>query len=359
MRKGSIHIVQRMAPGGIETLALDLVRSGDGHDRILSLDGNAADLIAAWPALQAVAGRLEAFGAAAGFKPGLVLRLARRLYALKPQAVFLHHIGPLLYGGIAARLARVPRIVHVEHDVWHYGDARHKQITAWIERLVRPHHVAVSRNAADAIHGFLETAAVSVIPNGIDLDRFRPGDKSAARKAFGLDPAWRIVGTAGRLVPVKAHDVLIRAAALLPGDCHVVIAGSGPEMAALRHCAIENGVERRVHFTGHVDKVETVLPAFDVFCLPSHAEGFPRSVIEAQAARLPVVATDVGALAEAVCPSTGRIVPPGDPAALAAALAEVLALPDSGASRQFVEARFSWTDTVASYRRVMEVGHAA
>lgn len=358
-RKGSVHIVQKMAPGGIETLTLDLVRNGDGDDRIFSLEGEPGDLVAHWPALLPVAQRLEAFAAGPGLKPALVFSLARRLRQLRPQAVFVHHIGPLLYGGLAGRIAGVPTIAHVEHDVWHYEQPSHRRIIGWAEPLIRPHHVAVSQNAAGVISAMLPGASVSVIPNGIDLERFRPGDKLAARSALGLDPAWRIVGTAGRLVAVKAQDVLIRAAASLPEDCHVVIAGSGPERETLERCAIDCGVAHRVHFVGHVDRVETVLPAFDVFCLPSHAEGFPRSVIEAQAARLPVVATDVGALSEALCPEASRIVPPGDPEALARALAETLALPFTRAPRDFVERQYSWSRTLASYRRVMEVGHAA
>ena len=177
--------------------------------------------------------------------------------------VVLHHIGPLLYGGLAARLARVPRIVHVEHDVWHYDQPGRQRLARWLERLVRPHHVAVSEGAGARLREMLPGAAITVIPNGIDLQRFRPGDALAARAAFALDPRWRIVGTAGRLVPVKAQDVLIRALPSLPGDCHVVLAGSGPGRANLETCAAAAGVAERVHFLGHVDNVESVLPAFD------------------------------------------------------------------------------------------------
>ena len=358
-RSGVVHVVQRMAPGGIETLVLDLVRSGGKDDRIVSLEGTPDGLVAAWGALATVRDRLEAFAAEPGLKPMLVLRLAERLFKLKPAAVVLHHIGPLVYGAAAARLAGVPAIVHVEHDVWHYGGPRRRLIARLVEQALRPHNAAAPEHAARKIRPFLHGAAVTVIPNGIDIDRFRPGDKAEARRRFGLDPSWRIVGTAGRLVPVKGHEVLIAAATFLPGDCHVVIAGDGPEMVNLKCLAIERRIENRVHFLGHVDKVETVLPAFDVFCLPSHAEGSPRSIIEAQAVGLPVVATDGGAPAQAVCPGAGRIVPPADPAAMAHGLREVLALPAGDAPRKFVESRFTWTQTLSSYRKVTEAAHAA
>ena len=353
-----VHLVQKMAPGGIETLVLDLAK--DSKDTLVfSLEGDAAGLIAAWPALESVASRIEAFDAGTGLKPALLFKLTRRLQILRPAAIFLHHVGPLVYGGLAARLTGVERIVHVEHDVWHYAAPRRRMITAAIEAVVRPHHVAVSGQAAATLRAMLGSPSVSVIPNGIDLDRFRPGDKAAARAAFYLDPSWRIVGTAGRLVAVKAHDVLIRAMAELPEDCHLVIAGSGEERQALQNCALGLSIENRVHFVGHVDAVERILPAFDVFCLPSHAEGFPRSIIEAQAAGLPVVATDVGALSEAVCPASGRIVPPGNSAAIALALREALANPPSISPRDFVADRFSWGSTLSSYRRVSELKYAA
>ncbi|MEQ1698249.1 MAG: glycosyltransferase [Hyphomicrobiaceae bacterium] len=355
----TVHIVQAMAPGGIETLVLDLAREPDANVRVFSFEGSREQLTAHWPALAPIAHRIEGFGAGAGLKPYLIVQLARRLRQLNAKSVFLHHVGPLIYGGLAARLAGVERIIHVEHDVWHYAQPRRRMIASVIEAIVRPHHVAVSAHAARVLRSMLPSPAVSVIHNGIDLERFRPGDKAIARAAFNLDPAWRIVGTAGRLVAVKGHEVLIRAAAALPVDCHVAIAGSGEEREALQALAVSLGLSGRIHFLGHVDAVEKVLPAFDVFCLPSHNEGFPRSIIEAQAVGLPVVATDVGALAEAVCPLTGRIVPPGNPGALAKALRDVLAIPPMIPPREFVADRFSWTQTLSSYRKVSELSHVA
>lgn len=355
----SVHIVQAMAPGGIETLVLDLARDETSNTWVFSLQGDSAALTAKWPALAPIAGRIVGFDAAQGLKPALIFKVARRLREIGATSVFLHHVGPLIYGGLAARLAGVPRIVHVEHDVWHYAQPRRRLIASVIERLVRPHHVAVSAHAASVLRAMLPSPAVSVIPNGIDLDRFKPGDKAAARASYHLDASWKIVGTAGRLVAVKGHEVLIRAATHLAPDCHVVIAGSGEERATLEALADNLGVAGRVHFLGHLDSVEAVLPAFDVFCLPSHNEGFPRSIIEAQAAGLPVVATNVGALSEATCPETGRIVPPADPAALAAALTAVLANTSARAPRDFVAARFSWTQTLSSYRKVSELPHVA
>jgi glycosyltransferase involved in cell wall biosynthesis len=350
----AIHVVQRMAPGGIETLVLDLVRNGFGADLIFSLDGRADQLIKLWPALNADCCRLLAFDRKPGIHPRLIAQIAAQFRQFKPQTVIVHHIGPLIYAGLAARLAGVRQLVHVEHDIWQYQSRRRRVLMAAFARLLRPYHVAVSQQAASALREIFPGARVSVIPPGIDTERFKPRDRAAARSRLGLDPGWLVVGTAGRLVPVKGHETLIDAMREMTEPIHIVIAGEGPEKERLKATAREHGVEERLHFLGHRDDLEQVLPAFDVFCLPSLAEGLPRGVLEAQACDLPVVASNVGALKEAICPYTGSLVPPANPAALAHALRQRLAQPaPRAASRSFIEDQFSWTRTLESYHSVM------
>ena len=352
---GTVHVVQRMAPGGIETLVLDLVRRGAGADRIFSLEGTADDLTERWPALADFKSQLSAFDRKAGLRPRLIGSVAARLHEARPRMVVVHHIGPLVYGGPAARLARVPSLVHVEHDVWHYDDPRARMIARSLFRLVRPRQVAVSHKAAATLRAMMPRADVTVIPPAIDTERFLPGDKAAARVRLGFDPAWKVIGTAGRLVPVKGHEFLIDALATLPDHTHVAIAGDGPQLDQLKARATSLGLAKRLHFLGHRDDLEHVLPAFDVFCLPSLAEGLPRTVLEAQACNLSVVASDIGALDEAICPGTGVLVPPSDARALAAALQRLLAEPPQlGASRAFIEQHFGWARTLGAYRSLME-----
>lgn len=353
------HIVQRLAPGGIETLVLDLLRTGDARDVVYSLEGSAARLSQEWPALTSISDRVTGFEHRGGTSLRLLGRLVGKLMADRPEAVIVHHIGPYLYGGLAARLAGVPVIVHVEHDAWHLDTPRRRTITRVLEKVLRPRHVAVSQSVAAVLESTVPHARITVIPNGIDLARFVPGDRSTARELLGISKAAHVVGSAGRLLPVKGHDLLIRAAAMLSGDVQVVIAGAGPSEPELRALAHDLGVAARVHWLGHRDDLEQILPAFDVFCLPSRSEGLPRSVIEAQACGLPVVATDVGGLREALCGDTGRLVPPDNADALADALREALARPASVAARSFVETRFGWNRTLAGYANVAGCAHAA
>ena len=356
-RVGAVQIVQRMGQGGIETLALDLIQAGVANRGLLSLQSSAPELIAAWPALTRVAPILRGFNQGSGLDVGMLASMTQYLRELRPHAVLLHHIGPLLYGGLSARLAGVPRIVHVEHDAWHYErEPKNIRIAQVAQRLVRPRRVAVSNDIARAVMKFLPTASFTVIPPAIDTARFLPQQRANARQALGFRPEWRIAGTAGRLVEVKGHAVLIAALASLPADVHAVIAGEGPLKEELSRQAAALGLEARVHLIGRTDQLEAVLPAFDIFVLPSLNEGLPRVILEAQSCGLSVVASSVGSIADAVNPATARLFPSGESAACALAMREAFEQGGTSAqaNRTFVEQNFNWMTAVSDYRRLIE-----
>ena len=354
-RRGTVQIVERLAPGGIETLVLDLVRSSPDNHIIFSLQGTVDGLVHDWDALSPFRNQIVAFGREGGLQPGLVLALRRRLRKLRPRTVIAHHIGPLLYGGLAARLAGVRQLVYVEHDAWHYDSARRRHLARWSALALRPRVVAVSGQVAERLQAVMPWAPITVIPPGVPVERFLPGDREQARRRLGLDTAWQVVGTVGRLVPVKGQRFLLEAVRELPTTVHAVIVGGGPEREGLERLARSLDVADRVHFLGHRDDLDEVYPAFDVFCLPSLAEGLPRTVLEAQACGVPVVATNVGGLPEAVCRSAGILVPPGEPAAIAAAISRVLDRPVPAMSpRPFVEQHLSWARTLQGFRGLAE-----
>jgi glycosyltransferase involved in cell wall biosynthesis len=351
MTNGIVHIVEHMAPGGIETFVLDLLRVGEASDRIFSLQGNKAKLLSNWGALQEFGDRLEAFDRQQGIRPGLAGVIASRLRAVRPRVVFVHHIGPLIYGGLAARLAGVPRLIYVEHDAWHYTIARHRKLVRCCFWLLRPKVVAVSNHVSTALTRMMPRLDLAVIPPGIATDRFIPGNKAEARRLLDLSSSYQIVGTAGRLVPVKAHHILLRAMADLPENVHCAIAGDGPERNKLQELANELGLAHRIHFLGHRDDLWRVYPAFDVFCLPSEAEGLPRTVLEAQACGVPVVATNVGGMAEALDPETSLLVPPNQPVAIANGIRSILSRAESlDSPRQFIQKKMSLAAASAQFR---------
>ncbi|MDX2158556.1 MAG: glycosyltransferase [Hyphomicrobiaceae bacterium] len=353
---GALQIVQRMGPGGIETMALDLMRDPILGGDIISLAGTTGELVQGWPALAPLAGRIRGLGQGTISHGRLIAMLVRLLRRARPRAVIAHHIGPLLHGGIAARIAGVPNVIHVEHDAWHYADAKHRMIARVCERLVRPRHVAVSEEVAASSRKVLPGADFSIVAPGIDMERYHPADRTAARSGLGLSVAGCIVGSVGRLAEVKGHRHLVKALTRLPPDVHAVIVGDGPERAMLEGLALELGVAGRLHLLGLRSDAERIIPAFDVFCLPSMAEGLPRALIEAQACGVPAVASDVGGVSRALAPG-GRLVVAGDADALAGAIREVLAAPPPAAVvRAHVAERFSLEATVLALRSLVGEG---
>jgi glycosyltransferase involved in cell wall biosynthesis len=185
---------------------------------------------------------------------------------------------------------------------------------------------------------------LELLPLGVDTDRFRPAERPP--------PVDRLrVGFVGRLIPLKGVDVLLRAVAL-DDRLDLDVYGGGPDEAVLRELAARSGLTDRVTFHGHVDEAALVdvFPTFDVLAVPSvttdgWVEQFGRVVVEGQASGVPVVASDSGALPDVVG-ETGLLVPPSDPAALAAALVRTLDEPGLWARLRKEGlrnvARFSW-----------------
>ena len=237
-----------------------------------------------------------------------VPRLVRVLRGLRPRLVHVTDVWPQAL--VAARLARVPRVLVTHHTpelprrdnlagrVW--------QRLGW---LARPEVIYTSE--ADRERDGRRPSRVIAL--GIDLDRFE-----------GAPPALRsdapLVGNVARLARQKDHRTLIEAARLVP-EAEFVVAGDGALRAELERQAAGS----RVRFLGARDDVPELLASFDVFAFPSLFEGLCLAVIEAQAAGVPVVATPVGGLRETVVDGeTGLIVPTRDPSALAAAIRRLL-----------------------------------
>jgi sugar transferase (PEP-CTERM/EpsH1 system associated) len=170
----------------------------------------------------------------------------------------------------------------------------------------------------------LPAAKLVTIHNGVDVGRFSAGDRQASRRALRLPAHAVVIGAVGRLDPVKDHAGLLEAFTVLRTDqpaAELVIVGDGPCRADLERRIQERGLTGRVHLLGMRQDVPALLRGFDVFVLPSVAEGISNTVLEAMATGLPVVATRVGGNPELLEHGvTGMLVPPGNPLVLAAAL---------------------------------------
>jgi glycosyltransferase involved in cell wall biosynthesis len=208
-------------------------------------------------------------------------------------------------------------------------------------------------------------AQVSVVPNGHPL----PGpetllDPAEARRRLGVSPGAPVVGMAARLEPHKGADVLLRAAAAVRADFPglvVLIAGTGPEAARLEGLAADLGLAAQVRFLGFVRELGVFYDALDCFVLPSRgAEGLPNVLCEALSRGRACVATRVQGVPEVVLDGEGgRLVPPGDVPALAAALREALGDPArraawGAAGHAHVAARYALPVMVAAYQDLYE-----
>lgn len=353
-KRSVVHIVQHLQPGGIETMALDLI--GSDPDRyIVSLEGTADDAIKKWPRLKNIRSRLIFMNKQSGVRPGTVVALCRVLCQLQTVAVHTHHVGPLLYGGLAARLAGINRIIHTEHDAWHLNEPARRKLQSWIVKLVRPVYVADASAVARSVRRNLPGTRPFVITNGIDTKRFQPASQERARLNLRLPLQAKIIGCAARLEEVKGHDVLLDAFADLDDASHLALAGDGSQRQSLFAQAKQLGIADRVHFLGAIDSMADFYNAIDVFCLPSRQEGMPLSPLEAQACGVPVVASDVGAVKTATCDKTGRLVPAQCVASLRDALADALVEPPHETPRRFVLREADLRNTRNAYEELYAV----
>lgn len=267
-----------------------------------------------------------------------LFRLFRRL---RPAVVHTHNPKPGLYGRVAARAARVPVVVNTVHGMYALPEDRlAKRVVVYgLERLAatcsdaelvqNPEDVATLRRLK------VPDQKLTLLGNGIDLDRFDPGrrstdDVSAARRELGASgPHEVVVGLVGRLVREKGYPEVFAAARLLQARApHVRIAVVGPEDAdkddAITAAERAEAEASGVRFLGQRSDVERLYPAMDIYVLASHREGFPRSAMEAAAMGLPVVATDIRGCRQVVDDgATGLLVPVRDATALADAVEEL------------------------------------
>ncbi len=340
----TVQIVQHLRPGGIETLSLDLLNNPHfTKGYCISLEGDAETALAHWPRLEAFRNRLFFLKKPEGLSGATLHRMTRLLRTLKPDVVFTHHVGPLFYGGLAGRLSGVRGLIHTEHDAWHLEDGKRRQLMKTLMRALRPIVVADADSVAQELKAKTGLAADRVIPNGVDLARFSPGERRTARQGMGLSLDAPIIGFAGRLEVVKGPDIAIKALACADrADMELAVAGEGALHADLIDLAENLGLQKRIRFLGRLDDMVPFYRAVDALALTSRREGFPLVPLEAQACGAPVIAAAVGGAPETVCPYTGLIAPAEDVAAFAAAFDRIAeARDDEGPDMRATARRFA------------------
>lgn len=191
-----------------------------------------------------------------------------------------------------------------------------------------------------------------VIPNGVDLDVFKPLDREAARRALGLRSATMLL--VGKLTAAKGQQIAIESLRELR-DCELLLVGEGPDEGLLRRLAETTGVAARVRFLGTIDhaKLPACYCAADVTVLPSEREGMPNSMLESLACGTPVIATRVGGVPEVLTdPVAGELLGERTPQALAAAVRRLLSANIDRARIRDYARRFDWSASTAAQLEV-------
>ena len=286
----------------------------------------------------------------------MIRRLRRELQAFRPQVLqsFLFHAN--MAGRWTARRVGVPIVVSgvrvAEQDaMWRM------RLDRWTNRLVT-HNVCVSESVANVCRALgIAADKVSVIPNGVDVAAFATATP-ASREEFGIPPTARVLLAVGRLHPQKGFDLLLEAVTpILVNDAtlHLVIVGEGPQRDVLERKIAESAHTARVRLIGRRSDVPDLMRASDLFVLSSRWEGMPNVVLEAMAAGLPVVATDVEGVREVIDDGvSGVIVAPESVASLSAGITRVLADERFGdalgqAAQERVRTEFTWEQAARRY----------
>jgi glycosyltransferase involved in cell wall biosynthesis len=302
------------------------------------------------------------------------LRALVRLYRLmrreRPHIVHTHTAKAGFVGRLAARLARVPVVVHTFHGhiLQGYYSPRKNQLLRGMERVMTRltnRIIAVSEQVKQDLvtYGVAPAEKILVVPLGLELEPFLDGSHSrgAFRRELNLKGGERLVGIVGRLFPIKNHRLFLDAAALMARQeraVRFVIVGDGalrPEMEQYAHAL---AIADRVIFTGWRRDLPRIYADLDALVVTSNNEGTPVSAIEAMAASCPVVATRVGGLPDLISDGeTGYLVPPGDAQAISAVMLRLLKEPEMArrvgqAARAVVRKRFAAQRLVSDMERL-------
>jgi len=313
-----------------------------------------------------------------------LLDLSRLLRRERVDIVHTHGWGTVAIGYLSAKLAGVSVVIHGEHGGVHMDSTKKILAQKMLYRLVDS-TVTVSQDLQTRLASLFNVSRDLFCPiiNGVDSAKFSavngPG-QTALKEQYGIAPDCCVIGSVGRLVDWKRHDVLIQAVEtlLLQGnDVSLLIVGDGPSRASLQVLINVKGISHRVFLVGRKENVADFLSAMDIFALtsssspsmhatgagrlgasPTEFEGISNALLEAMACGLPVVATDVGGTPEIVSDGqTGYLFAPGDFGTLNDALATLVRDKElrtrmGNSARKSIEDRFSLMTMVHKYQEL-------
>jgi glycosyltransferase involved in cell wall biosynthesis len=361
---GVLQVVLNLDPGGTERLVIEICSRLRQRYRIAVC---CLEDAGAWaPELLDRGVQVVSLGRASGFQPTLAQKLARVARRHRARIMHCHHYSSFVYGALASLMVPSARVLYTEHGRLDNQRASFKRrMASAVLGLLPWGTYAVSEDLRSHMtHEGFHESRVQVIPNGIPVEPAPDtGEAARMRAECGIPPDARVIGTVGRLNPVKALHILLTAfVRVLAVDprARLLIIGDGPERARLEQLAEKLRCRGQVHFLGYRSNPRRLIAAMDVYVNSSKFEGISLTILEAMMAGKPVVATRVGGTPEVVQDrTTGILVAPQDPEGMADAISSLLAAPERArtfgqAGRLEVERRFSIEAMVENYAREYE-----
>jgi len=327
-----IHVVENLDRGGLERMVIDLSRAqrnaGHSVEVVCVFDrGLLAD------ELQASGVPVHACGKRQGLDIAALRRLRQRLAKGTGGILHTHNAAAHYHAQLATMGMRFQRVLNTRHGMGDHA-ARSRRERRYRRSMAKTDVVAAVCEAARRhfqSQGVSPRGCLIAVPNGIRVQAFEsanPELRAALAVELGLEADARIIGSVGRLTPVKDQALLLRAfVPVLAAEPRAALAvvGDGPLRAELEALASEYGIAARTRFLGDRSDVAKILPGFELFALSSRSEGYSIALLEACASALPIVATRVGGNEEIVHDGiTGRLVGAGDEQAFALALKQLL-----------------------------------
>jgi glycosyltransferase involved in cell wall biosynthesis len=352
-----MHVALSLDPGGTERLIVELAKCALGRFRVTVC---CLDRPGGWAReLEDMGIEVFALDRQPGFHPSLGHRIAQHAARRGVDVLHCHHYTPFVYGGLARVESPGLSVLYTEHG--RLSDAsptlKRRLVTPLLARLANEMYAVSEDLRRYLVRAGFPAARIGVITNGIHVGS--PPDAEAVRRAkrlLGAVDDRPIAAAIGRLDPVKDLPVLLDAFAQLSRrEARLVIIGDGPEAGHLQSHATAHGLDPRVQFLGYRQDVRVLYPGVDLLVNTSISEGISLTLLEAMAACVPIVATAVGGTPEVVVDGvTGILVPPRSPAAVSAALDELLDSPDrrqqmSLAGRARVEELFTFERMASLY----------
>ena len=307
-----LFVASQLGAGGSERIILDLANGLDPlrfDVYLAAFNGGALE-----PAFRRICKGIFFIEKKQGVDLGAMLKLSNILSQHKIDVVNAHHYMPFFYSFLGTKILHNRKLIYTEHSVPEVEgiySSIHGRLFRWM--LYRVNRVVgVSTEIRDAFRKMypMHTKKFVAILNGVNIDKFsRREQRMSAREQFGFSPEHFVIGTVANFRKVKNHACIVRAAARLKEDYPLVrflFVGTGfpgdlENTENTIHQIIKAlQLEDRVILAGYQEDIPSALSSLDAFCLSSFSEGLPVSMLEAMAARVPVIGTDVAGIREVI-----------------------------------------------------------